>query len=91
MQNIAPPETSTYSTQSTMLLKVTGSKATSVIYMGDRWMPTTLWDSRYIWMPMEIGEGKMSLPKPQPWKIDVKTGVVTIVPDNQPETPGASK
>jgi Glycosyl hydrolases family 43 len=74
MQNIAPPETNTYDSQSSMLLKVTGSKAATVIYMGDRWKPKELWDSRYIWMPVKIGQGKMSLPKPQPWRINVKTG-----------------
>ena len=85
VQNIAPPETNTYDTQSTMLLKVTGSKSTTVIYMGDRWMPNALWDSRYIWMPVQIGDGKMTLPKPQPWKIDVQTGVVTVLPDDTPD------
>lgn len=77
-KDIAPPETNTYDSQSAMLLKISGSKATSVIYMGDRWLPGTLWDSRYIWMPIEIGDGKMTLPKPVPWKIDVRTGVTSI-------------
>jgi hypothetical protein len=79
-QDIAPPEVNTYDSQSSMLLKVTGSKATSVIYMGDRWKPHQLWDSRYIWMPVEIGNGKMTLPKPLPWTIDMKTGVATTLP-----------
>jgi hypothetical protein len=74
MKNIAPPETNTYESQSSMLLKVTGTKATTVIYMGDRWKPKELWDSRYIWMPLEIGEGSLKLPAPQPWALDVKTG-----------------
>ncbi len=77
MQNVAPPETKTYDSQSSMLLKVTGTKKTTVIYMGDRWEPKTLWDSRYLWMPLEIGDGKMTLPEPRPWKIDVKTGETT--------------
>ena len=81
MQNIAPPEVNTYDSQSSMLLKVTGKKTTSVIYMGDRWTPGTLWDSRYIWMPIEIGDSKMTLPKPQPWHLDVKTGATTVIPD----------
>jgi hypothetical protein len=77
--DIAPPEVNTYDSQSSMLLKISGSKATTVIYMGDRWKPKELWDSRYIWMPVEIGSGKFSLPKPMPWSIDVKTGVATIL------------
>jgi hypothetical protein len=80
MQNIAPPETNTYDSQSSMLIKVTGTKTTSVIYVGDRWIPTTLWDSRYIWMPVEIGDGRLALPQPQPWLIDPHTGITTVVP-----------
>jgi len=77
-KDIAPPETNTYGSQSTMMLKVTGTKATTVIFMGDVWKPQTQWDSRYLWMPLEIGDGKLWLPKPKPWTIDVNTGVATI-------------
>lgn len=78
-KNIAPPETNTYSSQSTMLLKIVGTRATSVIYMGDRWNPNALNDSRYIWMPLQIGHGQMVLPEPQPWTLDVHTGEVHIL------------
>jgi hypothetical protein len=77
-KDIAPPETKTYGSQSTMLLKVVGTKATTVIYMGDIWKPRTQWDSRYLWMPLEIGDGKLWLPQPKPWTLDVKTGVATV-------------
>jgi len=76
-RDIAPPETNTYGAQSTMLLKVVGDKGTTVIFMGDIWKPRTQWDSRYLWMPLEIGDGKLRLPAPKPWAIDVKTGTVT--------------
>lgn len=75
-KNIAPPETNTYGCQSTMMLKVTGTKTTTVIFMGDIWKPRTQWDSRYLWMPLQIGDGQLHLPAPQPWRIDVKTGEV---------------
>ncbi|MGE4434308.1 MAG: family 43 glycosylhydrolase [Bacteroidales bacterium] len=78
-KDIAPPETNTYGSQSTYLLKIAGSKKTSVIYMGDIWKPDTQWDSRYLWMPLEIGNGKLFLPKPQPWKFNVKTGMHNFV------------
>jgi hypothetical protein len=45
--------------------------------MGDIWKPNTQWDSRYLWMPLEIGDGKLSLPAPKPWSIDLATGLVT--------------
>jgi hypothetical protein len=76
--DIARPETNTYDSQSSMLLKVTGRKGTTVIYMGDRWKPKELWDSRYVWMPVEIGNGSLKLPEPRPWTIDVKTGLAVV-------------
>ena len=73
-QDIAPPNTNTYGAQSTMMIKVTGKKSTTIIFMGDVWKPAAQWDSRYIWMPLEIGDGKLWVPKPQPWSLNVKTG-----------------
>jgi hypothetical protein len=70
-KDIAPPESRTYGSQSTMLLKVVGTKSTTVIFMGDIWHPNAQWDSRYLWMPLEIGEGKLHLPEPSEWTIDI--------------------
>lgn len=74
-KDIAPPETNTYGSQSTMLIKINGKKATTVIFMGNIWKPKTQWDSRYLWMPLQIGDGKLWLPEPKPWRLDMKTGV----------------
>lgn len=71
---IAPESSNTYGCQSTMMLKVAGSRDTTIIFMGDIWKPATQWDSRYLWMPLEIGHGKLHLPSPSPWSIDLKTG-----------------
>jgi len=73
-KDIAPPETKTYQSQSTMMLKVAGTKDTTVIFMADQWKPKSQWDSRYLWMPLEIGNGKLWLNEPKPWTINVKTG-----------------
>ncbi len=73
-RDIAPPETNTYGSQSTLLLKVTGKKGTFVIFMGDQWRPRTQSDSRYLWMPVEIGGGSLKLPAPAPWSLDAKAG-----------------
>ena len=75
-KDIAPPEKNTYGCQSTMLWKVVGTKTTTVIFMGDIWKPRTQWDSRYLWMPLQIGDGKLWLPEPKPWALDIKTGEV---------------
>ncbi len=77
-KDIAPPECKTYGSQSTMLLKVVGSKKTTVIFMGDIWEPRTQWDSRYLCKPLEIGGGKLWLPEPKPWTINVRTGETVI-------------
>jgi len=77
-KDIAPPETNTYGSQSTMMLKVQGTKTTSVIFMADQWRPKSHWDGRYLWMPLEIGEGKLWVPEPKPWTLDVVTGEAAV-------------
>lgn len=77
--DLAPPEKNTYGAQSTMMVKVEGKKKTSVIFMGDIWRPRQHWDGRYLWMPLEIGNGKLWLPEPKPWTINLKTGETALV------------
>jgi hypothetical protein len=77
-KDIAPPDKRTYRSQSTLALKIVGTKTTTVIFMGDIWKPQAQWDSRYLWMPLQIGAGKLWLPEPRPWTLDVKTGEVTF-------------
>jgi hypothetical protein len=79
-KDIAPPETNTYGSQSTMMLKVAGTKTTTVIFMADIWKPETQWDSRYLWMPLQIGDGKLWLPAPAPWTLNIKTGEAVVLP-----------
>jgi hypothetical protein len=73
-KNIAPPETKTYGSQSTLMLKVVGKKTTTVLLLADMWKPKNLGDSRYLWMPLQIGGGKLSLPAPREWTLDLRTG-----------------
>jgi len=77
-KDIAPPETNTYGSQSTMMLKIAGTKTTTVIFMADIWKPRALWDSRYLWMPLEIGGGKLRLPEPKDWTLNIKTGEAAV-------------
>jgi beta-glucanase (GH16 family) len=72
--NIAPAERNTYGCQSTMLLKVAGSRDTTVVFMGDIWRPGMQWESTYLWMPVEIGEGRLWVPEPRDWVLDVRSG-----------------
>lgn len=49
--------------------------------MGDQWDSISLWESRYIWLPMEIDEEKKSLAVKwhDVYDLDVKTGEVTPI------------
>ena len=76
--DVAPPKEKTYGSQSAFLLTVAGTKQTDVIFVGDQWRPRAQWDSRYLWMPLEIDAGHVRLPPPRPWKVDVRSGVVTF-------------
>jgi hypothetical protein len=51
--------------------------------MADQWRPAAHWDSRYLWMPLTIVNGKLSLPAPKPWFLDVKTGSFKFLKENQ--------
>ena len=64
----------TFSTQSTCVFAV-DAEAGQYIYMGDRWHnPDTggdLSDSRYVWLPVEFGEGQtLSLKSYANWTLD---------------------
>ena len=77
-KDIAPPESKTYGSQSTLMLKIAGTRTTTVIFMGDIWKPRTQWNTRYLWKPLEIGEGRLWLPEPRAWSLDVDTGEAAV-------------
>jgi beta-xylosidase len=58
----------TFSSQSTHVLVVDGNKET-IIYIGDRWTPDNLADSRHIWLPIEWENGKPVIRWHQEWNL----------------------
>ena len=76
-KDIAPPATKTYDSQTAFILPVFGSQVTSYVYIGDRWKSKDLTDSRYIWLPLTIGGGTMSVAPDRPWTLDTATGAAT--------------
>jgi len=76
-QNVAPPGTKTYDSQAAYILPVHGRRATTYIYVGDRWNPRDLGDSRYVWLPLTVGDHSLFLPSDAPWAIDAATGLVS--------------
>ena len=55
----------TYDTQSTCLFQ---TETGQWVYMGDRWNSMNLADSRYVWLPAEIRDGKVLIPWKGAWK-----------------------
>ncbi len=56
----------TYTSQSTYVVKVPGKKD-AFIFLADRWNKTDLPDSRYIWLPMTIKDGKPQVSWAKSW------------------------
>ncbi|CAA9966953.1 hypothetical protein CFE70_010388 [Pyrenophora teres f. teres 0-1] len=78
---IAPLNTRTYNSQSGLNLRINGTKKTTYLYMGDQWDSISLWESRYIWLPLEIDEEKKSVELKwyDVYDLDLETGEVTPI------------
>jgi beta-galactosidase len=63
-----PDAATTFGGQSTFILPVQGKK-NKFIFMADRWNPKDLKDSRYLWLPAEVTEGKLSISWHDSWKL----------------------
>ncbi|WP_138754449.1 immunoglobulin-like domain-containing protein [Paenibacillus sinopodophylli] len=64
----------TYYTQSSFIVSVYGSETTSYVYVGDRWTPTALRESQYIWLPLQLDNGLAELTYSEDWNLDAATG-----------------
>ncbi|KIA75513.1 hypothetical protein HK57_00012 [Aspergillus ustus] len=73
---VAPLNTRTFNSQSGYSLRIEGSKKTTYLYIGDQWDSNSLWESRYIWLPVDIDERKNSLEVQwhDVYDLNVKTG-----------------
>ena len=74
-KSFAPSGTNTCNSQVTFILPVTGSSATTYVFLGDRWNSGNLTDSRYIWQPLTINGTNVSMTCTTSWKIDTATGI----------------
>ncbi|KAI0397598.1 glycoside hydrolase family 43 protein [Xylariaceae sp. FL0594] len=73
---IAPLNTRTFNSQSGFTLRIKGTKKTTHLYLGDQWDSNSLWESRYIWLPVNIDDGKktLSIDWHDVYDLDVKSG-----------------
>lgn len=72
---VAPLNTRTFNSQSGFTLRITGPGKTTYLYLGDQWDSNSLWESRYIWLPMTIDDNKKTLELEwhDVYDLDVKT------------------
>lgn len=68
--DIAPQAVRTYFSQNAYDLPL-GSNA---IYMGDRWRPSLLGSSRYIWYPLDWSSGSPTLVHADVWTVNLQAG-----------------
>ena len=65
---IGPESNTTFRTQNTCIFPAPGKSPGHFIYMGDRWKPDSLADSRYIWLPFQMKENGTTLEWVDSWK-----------------------
>ncbi len=75
MKLFAPKGSKTFNSQTTFVLPVVGSKGTTFMFMGDRWIPSSLGTSPYIWLPLTVKGTSVSLAWHPKWFIDTATGL----------------
>ncbi|KAL2855274.1 glycosyl hydrolase [Aspergillus pseudodeflectus] len=73
---VAPAYTRTFSTQSGFSWRIEGTKKTTYLYMADQWDLNSLWESRNVWLPIEIDdrEGSLQVVWHDIYDLNVKTG-----------------
>lgn len=72
--DIAPSNTRTYFSQNTFDLPISQNLA---IYMGDRWRPTQLGGSRYVWYPLVWNNGPPRIVASDVWSVNLAAGTYT--------------
>ncbi|KAL2017519.1 hypothetical protein VTK56DRAFT_2011 [Thermocarpiscus australiensis] len=73
---VAPLNTRTFNSQSGFSLRIQGTKKTTYLYIGDQWDGNSIWESRYIWLPIKIDDdkGTLELEWHDVYDLDVQTG-----------------
>jgi hypothetical protein len=64
----------TFDTQPTYVLPIVGTRATTLVYAGDRWKDPELGDSKYIWLPLKRSGQSLTLDDYNDWSLDLTTG-----------------
>jgi hypothetical protein len=73
---LAPSGKLTWNSQTTFVLPIAGSSATTYLFMGDRWSyPRQGTAATYVWQPLTVSGTALSIPSYyEAWKIDLSAG-----------------
>ncbi|MDP9035242.1 MAG: hypothetical protein M3O50_10570, partial [Myxococcota bacterium] len=72
---LAPAGQTTWNSQRTFVLPVTGTSGTTYVYGGDRWNARDNSKATYVWQPLVVTNSALSMPTYYPsWTIDVARG-----------------
>lgn len=77
--NVNVGNNTTYKSQPTFITQLQRTDGgTSLVYMGDRWVPSTLGTSSYVWLPLTIDTAthQASLEYTDRWSLDTATGAI---------------
>ncbi len=71
----------TFYSQPTNIMQVTGDNGTTFVYMGDRWNSKELGSSTYVWLPLSVelsedGTPEVTMDYVPGWSLDSETGEV---------------
>lgn len=69
-------DNTTFHSQPTQIIDVGKNGKHEYVYLGDRWYPHALVQSNYVWLPLEIENGQMSLSYVPELDINVSAGKV---------------
>ena len=70
----------TYNSQTTFVLPL-GDAGSGAIYLGDRWVPSNLAASTYVWLPLEINGADVSMAERASWVPDVAESAWSEAPE----------
>jgi hypothetical protein len=70
-------DNTTFQSQSTFIITVSGSEKTTYIYAGDRWNSGNLSQSQYLWLPLTVNGTTLSMSYLAQWSLDIGKGVTT--------------
>jgi hypothetical protein len=72
LQNLG--DGTTYDTQSTYVIPVQGTDATTYVFAGDRWQDPDLASSKYVWLPLIVSGSALTLGYHAEWQLNVTRG-----------------